>query len=85
MLGRVKLDNTLLTCDPGNFNQRTARNRDRTMVTVVKGGTTTVPPTPLTAGHIISAPLCNSTLRKLSYNWTHIVALQRPVTLLLIQ
>ena len=24
MLGRVKLDNTLLTCDKGNFNQITA-------------------------------------------------------------
>ena len=34
-LVRVKLDNTLLTCDKGNFNQVTARNRNRTLVTVV--------------------------------------------------
>ena len=45
MLGRVKLDNTLLTCDKGNFNQITARCRNRTLVTVVRDTcTTTVPP-----------------------------------------
>ena len=43
--GRVKLDNTLLTCDQGNFNQITARSRNRTLVTVVRDMcTTTVPP-----------------------------------------
>ena len=48
MLGRVKLDNTLLTCDQGNFNQITARGRNRTLVTVVRDtSTTTVPPAPL--------------------------------------
>ena len=45
MLGRVKLDITLLTCDQGNFNQISARSRNRTLVTVVRGTcTTTVPP-----------------------------------------
>ena len=29
MLGRLKLDNTLLTCDQGNFNEITARSRNR--------------------------------------------------------
>ena len=47
MLGRVKLGNTLLTCDQGNFNQITARSRNRTLVTVVRDMyTTTVPPAP---------------------------------------
>ena len=47
MLGRVKLNNTLLTCDQGNFNQITARGRNRTLVTVVRDTcTTTVPPAP---------------------------------------
>ena len=27
MLGGAKLDNTLLTCDQGNFNVKTARSR----------------------------------------------------------
>ena len=36
MFGRVKLDNTLLTCDQGNLNQITARSRNRTLVTVVR-------------------------------------------------
>ena len=36
MFGRVKLDNTLLTCDQGNFNQITTRSRNRTLVTVVR-------------------------------------------------
>ena len=36
MLGRDKLDSTLLTCDQGNFNQITARSRNRTLVTVVR-------------------------------------------------
>ena len=36
MLGRVKLDNTLLTCDKGTFNQITARRRKQTLVTVVR-------------------------------------------------
>ena len=31
MLGRDKLDNTLLTCGQGNFNQITARRRNRTL------------------------------------------------------
>ena len=45
MLGRAKLDNTLLTCDQSNFNQITARCRNRTLVTVVRDtSTTTVPP-----------------------------------------
>ena len=32
MLGKVKLDNTLLTCDKGNFNQITARSRNIILV-----------------------------------------------------
>ena len=32
MLGRVKLDNILLTCDQGNFNRITARSWKRTLV-----------------------------------------------------
>ena len=49
MLGRVKLDNTLLTCDQGNFNQITARSRALTQVTVVRDTcTTTVPAAPHT-------------------------------------
>ena len=45
MFGRVKLDNTLLTCDQDNFNQITAQSRNRTLVTVVRDMyTTTVPP-----------------------------------------
>ena len=48
MLGRVKPDNTLLTCDQGNFNQITAWGRNQTLVTVVRDTcTTTVPPAPL--------------------------------------
>ena len=48
MLGRDKLDNPLLTCDQSNFNQITARSRDRTLVTVVRDTcTTTVPPPPI--------------------------------------
>ena len=44
MLGRVKLGNTLLTCDQGNFNQITACSRNRTLVTVVRDTCTiTVP------------------------------------------
>ena len=47
MFGRVKLDNTLLTCDQGNFNQITVWSRNRTLVTVVKDTcSTTVPPVP---------------------------------------
>ena len=47
ILGRVKLDNTLLTCGQSNFNQVTAWSRNRTLVTVV-GDTcaTTEPPAP---------------------------------------
>ena len=45
MLGTVKLDNTLLTCGQGNFNQIATRSRNRTLVTVVRDlCTTTVPP-----------------------------------------
>ena len=44
MLGRVELDNTLLTCDQGNFNQIATWSRDRTLITVVRDTcTTTVP------------------------------------------
>ena len=47
MLGRDKVDDTFLTCDQGNFNQITARSRNRTLITVVRGTcTTTVPPAP---------------------------------------
>ena len=47
MFGRVKLDNTLLTCDQGNFNQITPRSRNRILVTVVRDTcTTTVSPAP---------------------------------------
>ena len=41
MLATVKLDNSLLTCDQGNFNQITARSRKRTLVTVVGDTCTT--------------------------------------------
>ena len=34
MFGRVKLDNTLLTCDKGNFNQITAKSQNRTPVVI---------------------------------------------------
>ena len=45
MLGTVKQDNTILTCDQGCFNQIRARSRNRTLVTVVRDTcTTTVPP-----------------------------------------
>ena len=43
MLARFKLDNTLLTCDQGNFNQITARGRNRTLVTVVRDTCTSTP------------------------------------------
>ena len=47
MLGRVKLDNTLLTFDHGNFNQITAWSRNQTLVIVVRDTcSTTVPPVP---------------------------------------
>ena len=47
MLGRVKLENTLLTCDIGNFNEITARSRNQTLVTVMRDPcTTTVQPAP---------------------------------------
>ena len=36
MLGRVELDNTLLTCDQGNFNQITAQSQNQTLPTVMK-------------------------------------------------
>ena len=45
LLGRVKLDNTLLTCDQGNFNQMIVWSQNGTLVTVVRDRcTTTVPP-----------------------------------------
>ena len=48
MFGRVKLDNTLLTCDQANFNHIIARSWNLTRVTVVKDTcTTTVPPVPV--------------------------------------
>ena len=48
MLGKVKLDNTLLTCDQGNFHQITAGRQNQTPVTVVRDMcTTTVPPATL--------------------------------------
>ena len=47
MLGRVKLDNTPLTYDQGNFNPITAQSQNRTLVTVVTNiYTTTVTPAP---------------------------------------
>ena len=47
MFGRVKLDNTLLTCDQGNLNQITAWSLNQTLVTVVRDTcTVTVPSTP---------------------------------------
>ena len=36
MLGGVKLDNTLLTCDQDNCNQIAAKSRNRTLVTVAR-------------------------------------------------
>ena len=45
VLGRIKLNNTLLTCEQGNFNQVIARSRNLIPVTVVRDTcTTTVPP-----------------------------------------
>ena len=45
MLGTVKLDNNLLTCDQGNFNQITAWSRSQILATVVRDTcSTTVPP-----------------------------------------
>ena len=41
LLGRVKLDNTLHTCDQGKFKQITARSRNPTPVTVVRDLCTT--------------------------------------------
>ena len=47
MFVSVKLDNTLLTCDQGNFNQGTAQSQNLTLVTVVRHTcSTTVPPAP---------------------------------------
>ena len=47
MVGRDKLDNTLLTYDKGNFNQITARSWNRNLVTVGRNTcTTTVPSAP---------------------------------------
>ena len=64
MLGRVKLDNTLLACDQGNFNQITAWSRNQTLVIVVRDTyTTTVPPAPpkmdalLTSSAAYSVPM----------------------------
>ena len=45
MLGRGKLNNTLLTCDKGSFNEITAQSQNQTLVTVTRDMcTTTVPP-----------------------------------------
>ena len=41
VLGGVKLDNTLLTCDQGNFNQMIAWSRNGTLVTVLRDTCTT--------------------------------------------
>ena len=49
MFGRVKLDNTVVACDQGNFNQITARGRNRTRVTVVRDKCTTSSVGPLLA------------------------------------
>ena len=38
----VKLDNNLLTCGHGNFNQITARRWNQTLVTVVRDTCTTI-------------------------------------------
>ena len=46
MLGRVKLDNTLLTCDKGNFNHIPAQSRNRTLVTAVRDTCTCTPSVP---------------------------------------
>ena len=87
MLGRVKLDNTLLTCDKGNFNQITARSRNRTLITMVRGTcTTTLPPAPL----LMSKPktiLSHRIVIRMSHNvaemrhgWITIVANIRRIT-----
>ena len=36
MVGRVRLDNTLLKCDKGNFNQVTARSQNQILVIVMR-------------------------------------------------
>ena len=43
MLVRVKLDDTLPTCDQGNDNQTTVRSRNRTLVTMVRDTWETLP------------------------------------------
>ena len=45
MLGKDKLENTLLTCHQSNFNQITTLSLNRTLITVVRYTCTiTVPP-----------------------------------------
>ena len=50
ILGRVKLDNTLLVLDKGKFNQIAAQSRNQTLVTVMRDmwPTTVLPAPPLT-------------------------------------
>ena len=66
MLGRVKLDNTLLTCNQGNFNQITVWSQNQTLVAVVRNTcTTTVPPAHQhlsTKSHVYAAFASNITL-----------------------
>ena len=68
ILGRVKPDNTLLTCDQVNFNQITAQSRSRTLVTLVRDTyTTTVPPAPLDVKNTL-LPVCSSIFSKSAHN-----------------
>ena len=54
MLGGVKPDNTLFTCDKGNFNQITTQGRNRALVTVTRDTcTNTVSPAPPIASVIV--------------------------------
>ena len=55
MFGRVKLDNTLLIFDQGNFNQITARSQSQILITVVRDTSdTSVSPAPLAINQAIS-------------------------------
>ena len=57
MLGRVKLNNTFLTCDKGDFNQRAPWSQNQIHVTVVRDTcTTTVPFNVLTVILYIDGP-----------------------------
>ena len=64
MLGRVKLDNILLTRDQGNFSHITPWSRNRTSVTVVTDTcTTTAPPAPFYSKSLLYVMIFTRDLR----------------------